>query len=82
MDRPLLSIVIPTKDRYFCLKKFVELFHTVYTTQEIELVISDNSSDNSEFVEFLKELNDRRIKYAYTKEYLSVCEQSLNASLQ
>lgn len=81
MDRPLLSIVIPTKDRYSCLKKFVELFHTVYTTQEIELVISDNSSDNSEFVKFLKELNDRRIKYVYTKEYLSVCDNADKAIL-
>lgn len=72
MSQPLLSIVIPTKNRYDCLKKFVELFHSVYTSSEIQLAISDNSDDNSDFLAFLSTVDDKRILYTYTAEHISV----------
>lgn len=79
--KPLLSIVVPTKNRYNCLKILIELFLKVHTSKDIELVISDNSDDNSEILEFLKEKNDGRIVYVYTKESISVVENSDKAIL-
>lgn len=81
MSQPLLSIVIPTKNRYDCLKKFVELFHSVYTSSEIQLAISDNSDDNSDFLAFLSTVDDKRILYTYTAEHISVGENSDRAIL-
>lgn len=76
MTGPLLSIVVPTKNRYPYLKKLVELFHTVYTSRDVELVISDNSDDNSDFESYIRQLKDQRIKYVYVKGSLSVCENA------
>lgn len=79
-NRPLLSIVVPTKNRYNCLKVLVELFIS-FNSKDIELVISDNSDDNSGFLAFLKTLDDKRIKYIYTSDYLSVVDNSDRAIL-
>lgn len=71
----LLSIVVPTKDRYPYLEKLVELIISFQTT-EIELVIQDNSVDNSTFKEFIS-LNENQyswIKYFYEKKYLTSVE--------
>lgn len=79
--KTLLSIVVPTKNRYDCLKVLIELFTKVHVSQDIELVISDNSDDNTEIVEYLKSLSDERIIYTYTKESISVCDNCDKAIL-
>ena len=71
----LLSIVVPTRDRYVYLKKLVELIDS-FKCDELELVIQDNSSDNSEFVEYLKELNSKNVKYFYISEKISMAHNS------
>ena len=53
MDK-LISIVIPTKDRYYYLKKVIELIEG-FKSDEIEIIIQDNSSDNREIIEFLND---------------------------
>lgn len=71
---PLLSIVVPTKNRYIYLENFVSSF-TDFESTEIELIIQDNSDSQSvEFLNFLKEINDDRIKYSYRNGWLSVIE--------
>lgn len=80
-NKPLLSIAVPTKNRYDCLKVLIELFTKVHISQDIELVISDNSDDNTEFVEYLNSLSDKRIIYTYTKESISVCDNCDKAIL-
>lgn len=78
--RPLLSIVVPTKDRYeflFYLLKLVDSFNS----SEIEVIIQDNTSENAEVLSFLKtELKNVDIfKYFHTKEQISVSENSTKA---
>ncbi|WP_101542653.1 glycosyltransferase family 2 protein [Bacteroides cutis] len=72
---PLLSIVIPTKNRYFYLKHLITLidsFHSDY----IELVVQDNSDDNSTFVEYLNKCNYKNLNYFYNSGRLSQAENS------
>ena len=64
VNRKLLSIAVPTKNRYTYLKYLINLvagFHS----DEIELVIQDNSDDNSEFVSYLDSLNYDFLHYDY-----------------
>ena len=49
MKSPLLSIVVPTKNRYYYLLKLIELVESI-GSPELELVIQDNSDDNDEFL--------------------------------
>ncbi len=66
----LLSVVIPTKDRYIylkeCLKTLVDL-----KSEELEIVVQDNTLDNSEIVSYIQELNWSHIKYFHSTENLS-----------
>lgn len=62
MGNPLLSVVVPTKDRYKYLKHLIKLIQS-YNSDEWEIVVQDNTDDNTEIVEFLKKLNYPRCKY-------------------
>ena len=62
--RKLLSVVVPTKDRYYYLKHLIELIAGV-KSDEVEMVIQDNSDDNSEFVDYLNGLNYDFIRYSH-----------------
>ncbi len=75
--RPLLSIVIPTKDRYYYLKKLIELIDG-FQSDEIELVLQDNTADNTEILEFLKQKEYPYIRYAHNSEQIPI---SLNSDL-
>jgi glycosyltransferase involved in cell wall biosynthesis len=69
---PILSIVVPTKNRYFYLQNFVNSF-VAFDSKEIELIIQDNSDIQSvEFLSYLKKIDDARIKYSYRNDWLSV----------
>lgn len=71
---PLLSIVIPTKNRYIYLQNFVSSFLD-FKSLEIELIIQDNSDlQSAEFLNFINNSNDSRIKYFYSSNWLSVVE--------
>lgn len=71
----LLSIVVPTKDRYQYLKPLIELFESM-SWSNVELVIQDNSIDNQNFDEYIASLDQDNIHYYYTNEVLSVCANS------
>ncbi len=76
MDKkPLLSIVVPTKNRYKYLKYLIELV-AQFQSDEIELVIQDNSDSNSEFLIFLQTIDKKNIIYNYNKGKLSVSENA------
>ena len=61
----LISVVIPTKDRYKYLKKLISLIDS-YNLNEFELILQDNTFDNSEIVHFLSQKNRSYLKYFYT----------------
>jgi len=50
MKKPL-SIVIPTKDRYDYLESLIELI-SGFESDEIEIVIQDNTYDNREIIDY------------------------------
>ncbi len=73
--RPLLSIVIPTKNRYDYLKYFIEQLQRI-NSSEFELIIQDNSDDNSEFSKYIESLQVDWVKYYYSGDSLSISENS------
>lgn len=80
MKSYLLSIVVPTKDRYPYLKRLIELVKS-FDSDEVELVIQDNSDDNKEIVSFINSLQYEHLKYFYKKGQLSVSENADRAIL-
>lgn len=75
--KPLLSIVVPTKNRYKYLKNLIRLIHS-FQSDKIELVIQDNSENNGEIMAFLKENKYSFVVYNYNSSKLSM---SANADL-
>lgn len=69
----LLSIVVPTKDRYYYLENLIELVKS-FDSQEIELIVHDNTADNSEILRFMENLNYPHLKYFHKQEQISVKE--------
>lgn len=72
---PLLSIVVPTKNRYKYLKYLVSFFNSI-KSDEIEMIIQDNSDSNAEIQDFLSTIVDERLTYNYVSESLPI---SLNS---
>ena len=64
MADKLLSIVVPTKNRYYYLKFLIQLIENLHS-EEIEMVIQDNSDDNKEFLEYLNLKKYNFIRYDY-----------------
>lgn len=78
---PLLSIVIPTRNRYKYLYKLVELIDSFHS-DEIEICISDNSDDNTDFLNFLRDKGYQdKVVYKHYTERLSQSENSDKAIL-
>ena len=80
MGKPLLSVVVPTKDRYKYLKHLIQLIQS-YESDEWEIVVQDNTDDNTEIVEFLKELNYPGCKYFHEKGQLPMTTNADKAIL-
>ncbi|MEE4001068.1 glycosyltransferase [Tenacibaculum sp. FZY0031] len=70
MNKPILSIVIPTKNRYETLLKVINSI-LKFNSNQFELVIHDNSDDNIKIKKYLSGLKDMRLKYFYTTDKLS-----------
>lgn len=73
MNKPLASIAVPTKNRYCYLKSLVLLLDT-FNTEELELVIQDNSDDNSEILSFFNENHYSFVSYYYSEKKLTMTE--------
>lgn len=63
-SRKLLSVVVPTKDRYKYLKYLIELIAS-FGSDDIEMVIQDNSDNNTEFLAYLDKLDYDFIRYSH-----------------
>lgn len=76
MERPLLSIVIPTKDRYPYLKHLINLIDS-FGYDEIEVVVQDNTNDNTDF---LNSEEIKKVTYYYEKDQIPVflnCDKAI-----
>lgn len=71
--KPIVSIVIPTYERYKYLYECVEATRSI-ASDELEIVIQDNTADNKEFVAYIDRISDIRVKYYHKKEHVSVVE--------
>ena len=80
MSRPLLSIVVPTKDRYTYLIKLIELIKG-FNNSEIEVILQDNTRDNDFILNYLDKDIYTNLKYFHIKEQISVSDNSTNAIL-
>lgn len=76
----LLSIVVPTKDRYPYLVQLIELIKS-FGSDDIELIIQDNSADNSYILEYMENYKYKHLKYFHIKEQISISDNSTKAIL-
>tara|TARA_Y100000768_G_C23984785_1_gene688102 strand:- start:3025 stop:4107 length:1083 start_codon:yes stop_codon:yes gene_type:complete len=74
----LLSLAIPTKNRYQTLIPVLK-YLILNSSYDIEFVVHDNSDNNSLIKKVLSDLNDSRIKYFYSKKEMSQSENSNQA---
>jgi glycosyltransferase involved in cell wall biosynthesis len=77
MNNTLLSVIIPTKNRYFTLDDLVKYFLTC-DLDNIEIVIEDNSDQINGYI---KELNNSHIKYYHSTAVRSMvanCELAVS----
>lgn len=71
----LLSIVVPTKNRYKYLKYLIQLIKG-FQSDDIELVIQDNTEDNKEILEYIEKENFVHLRYFHSTDHLSVSQNS------
>lgn len=82
MESKLLSIVVPTKNRYEYLESLIRLIES-FNNSDIELVIQDNSDDNSRILTFMKSMKVRNTVYNYFQGDINVvknCDMALSNS--
>jgi glycosyltransferase involved in cell wall biosynthesis len=80
---PILSIIIPTKNRYEYLIVVLNIVRKIVSS-ELEIIIQDNSdigASQEKFSNYYNELKDDRIKYFYIDKPLSINENSDRAVL-
>ena len=69
MAYPLVSVIIPTKNRQtYAMKTVLQI---VSLNQNIEIIIHDNSDDDSLYYMIKDFIDDGSVKYAYEKQALS-----------
>ena len=77
---PVVSIVVPTRNRHFYL---VHLIQTLLRmkSDDFEIVVHDNSDENSEYLRECGSIADARLKYSFNPTRLSIsgnCDQALS----
>ena len=78
----LLSIIIPTKNRYTTLFSVVDMILLFDLNDDIEIVIQDNSDNNKEALDFIaQKVNYSNLRYFHSSETLSVIGNSDKAVL-
>lgn len=79
MQQPdvLLSIIIPTKNRYDCLIPVLKATLKYIYSDQLEIVVQDNSSDNKTMLDSLASFNDSRLKYFHHQSNLSVTDNTI-----
>lgn len=69
---PLLSIVIPTKNRYEYLFPVLDASIQYIAGSDYEIVVQDNTHDNSPAIEYFLRQTDPRIKYFHSPEPVDI----------
>ncbi len=74
MKTPILSILIPTKNRYETLMPVLSGLVKDFDDLDVEFIVQDNSDENSKIHNFIKSLNCDKIKYFHENKTLSQSE--------
>ena len=72
-NKPILSIIIPTKNRYSYLKILLRSI-IQSRSNKYEIIVSDNSDNNTEILNFIDDLNSTKIKYYHQEGFLSMSD--------
>lgn len=81
--KPLVSLVVPTKNRYPYLFKLIELLKSFNLGEEFELVIQDNNEDNSPFNDYIENNSYNNLNYYYDPTPMPIgqnCDKAINNS--
>lgn len=70
----LLSIIIPTYNRYKYLFGSIDAMLDTISSKMIEIIIQDNTEDNTAICDYIAKKNDPRIKYFHESKRLTVSE--------
>ena len=73
--KPIISVVVPTKNRYKYLKGLISMIEN-FNDSRIELLVHDNSDNNSEMLDFLKGKSLVSTSYYYDSDKLSMGENA------
>lgn len=79
MDQILLSVIIPTYNRYQYLKGCLKATANL-KSDNFEMIVQDNTEDNQEILQYINALDDSRIKYFHIKEHICVsdnCDEAM-----
>lgn len=80
MGKPLLSVVVPTKNRYLYLKELIGLIKS-FNDPDLVLVIQDNSDDNTEILDYLDKEKCDGVEYFYSNDQIPATENADRAIL-
>lgn len=76
-----LSIIIPTKDRYNSLLPVLNTLLKYLERDDYEIIIQDNSTDNTLILDYLFQNQNIHLKYFYTSEHIDIV-QNCNKAIQ
>lgn len=76
---PLLSIIIPTKDRYETLMPVLRALTGSIRDDRLEIVVQDNSAQPLGEESFHREVGDQRVRYRHVGEKLSIVANTVQA---
>lgn len=80
IDTPILSIVVPTKNRHRYLETLVQSLLRMQS-RDFEIVVHDNSEDNAEYVRLCGTISDPRLKYFSDPTPMAItenCEKAID----
>ena len=78
-NSPLLSIIIPTKNRYETLVPVINTLLKNINSNDFEIIIQDNSDSNLTVLNYFETLQDQRLRYFYQPESLSISDNTTQA---
>ena len=80
-NRPIISIIIPTYNRYKYLMGSIDAMTETIPDSDIEIVVQDNTEKNDTIIDYLEKLNDFRVKYHHEAKRITVSENCSNGIL-
>lgn len=76
-DSLLLSIIVPTKDRYDTLLPVVTALLKHIRSPDVEIVVQDNSTDNSRALQSPELMGDPRVIYRHSPIAVSIVDNTI-----